>query len=462
MNATISSAACAAAVLAALLILAPTPAPAALGDCSQPVSNGSIPSATDCLVILQVAVNIRPCGADACVCAPKGTLPTSATDALICLKKATGQNVVLNCPCAGGTTTTSSTSTSFTTTSSTTSTTVPVGPVWPADPANYVAGPISYLNTLTIPPVFQAGATCCRDFGAISKNGVGPIDNALANLANLLLSLGVADFGAILNQSLQDGSLVVLLDHQLLDFASAVTSSDGAASDALRRSLPDDFALVQLAGAFAPGTTFTEASAGNGEFSILGKSFLPGTGEPENYVFPALMDTASMSAGPLTLELTLPFGFLTLDLKALDGEVSADHGTISTAGVPYTNGKLSGYVLVDDIYAGLNGLLLSSQCDCLGRSEPIYSKQPDGTWSGACLTNALDLCSQPDEEVCVTLAGNVNSNPPVGPVQACSILPQVINLQSDIDLNGDPSVYEALSLGLQFTGVTGQVTGVTP
>jgi hypothetical protein len=40
------------------------------------------------------------------VCAPKGTLPTSALDALVCLKAAVGQAVSLDCPCQATTTTT--------------------------------------------------------------------------------------------------------------------------------------------------------------------------------------------------------------------------------------------------------------------------------------------------------------------------------------------------------------------
>jgi hypothetical protein len=66
--------------------------------CAQPVSSGPAPLATDCLYILRVVVGLATCD-PACVCAPKGTLPVAATDALMCLKKATGQPVVLNCPC---------------------------------------------------------------------------------------------------------------------------------------------------------------------------------------------------------------------------------------------------------------------------------------------------------------------------------------------------------------------------
>ena len=68
--------------------------------CAQPVSAGSLPVASDCLFILRVAVGNEVCPSG-CICAPKGTLPTTATDALLCLKTAVGQSVTLSCPCAG-------------------------------------------------------------------------------------------------------------------------------------------------------------------------------------------------------------------------------------------------------------------------------------------------------------------------------------------------------------------------
>src|SRR6185503_5248473 len=73
---------------------------AAQGDCSQPVSAGAAPSASDCLFILKVAVGAQTC-APACICDPSGGGGTSASDALLCLKKAVGQGVTLNCPCDG-------------------------------------------------------------------------------------------------------------------------------------------------------------------------------------------------------------------------------------------------------------------------------------------------------------------------------------------------------------------------
>lgn len=91
-------------------------------QCSQPVSSGPEPVATDCLYILNAAVGLQTCTPE-CICAPTGTLPAKATDALVCLNVAVGVNVPLNCPCKGGTSTTVTSSTETSTTVSSTSTT---------------------------------------------------------------------------------------------------------------------------------------------------------------------------------------------------------------------------------------------------------------------------------------------------------------------------------------------------
>jgi hypothetical protein len=78
-------------------ILAPY-APAGLGDCSQPRTDGPSPTATDCLTILRAAVGLETCDPE-CICAPNGSLPVVATSALVCLKKAVGLDVELACPC---------------------------------------------------------------------------------------------------------------------------------------------------------------------------------------------------------------------------------------------------------------------------------------------------------------------------------------------------------------------------
>lgn len=91
-------------------------------QCAQPLTSGALPTASDCLFILQVAVGSASCSPE-CICAPSGTLPVTATDALLCLNAAVGAPVSLDCPCEPSTTTTTtSTSTSTSTTVSTTTT----------------------------------------------------------------------------------------------------------------------------------------------------------------------------------------------------------------------------------------------------------------------------------------------------------------------------------------------------
>lgn len=78
----------------------PSAVHANLGECAQPFSAGGDPSASDCLAILSTAVGNDDCrGLSPCVCAPKGTLPARATDALICLNASVGAPATLACPC---------------------------------------------------------------------------------------------------------------------------------------------------------------------------------------------------------------------------------------------------------------------------------------------------------------------------------------------------------------------------
>lgn len=68
------------------------------GSCSQPISTGAGVVASDCLYILRAAVgSVTP--TKACVTQPKGTAPTRASDALLCLAYSVGQDLTLDCPC---------------------------------------------------------------------------------------------------------------------------------------------------------------------------------------------------------------------------------------------------------------------------------------------------------------------------------------------------------------------------
>jgi len=90
------------------------------GDCGQPQSTGANPSASDCAYILKTSVQILSC--DVCICDVNNSTTITASDALLCLRKAVAQPVVLNCPSCGPTTTVATGSTTSTSTTSTTTT----------------------------------------------------------------------------------------------------------------------------------------------------------------------------------------------------------------------------------------------------------------------------------------------------------------------------------------------------
>ena len=72
---------------------------AAQGDCGQPQSNGPNPVATDCLFILNAAVQVTTCN-PTCICDINGSGGNpNATDALVCLNVAVGVPGLLNCDC---------------------------------------------------------------------------------------------------------------------------------------------------------------------------------------------------------------------------------------------------------------------------------------------------------------------------------------------------------------------------
>ncbi len=78
------------------LALAPSSSSAAKGECGQPSSGGSGPSASDALFTLKAAIGGSTC--ELCVCDVTNDSTVGASDALKILKKAVGQSVTLSCP----------------------------------------------------------------------------------------------------------------------------------------------------------------------------------------------------------------------------------------------------------------------------------------------------------------------------------------------------------------------------
>ena len=98
------------AALCVLTVLAmPSDARAAFG-CAKPL-NPDGPKSSDCLFILQAAVDIRNCALCVCDVNDSGTIVSS--DALLCLRVAVGEELELNCPECSTTTTSTTTTNTF-------------------------------------------------------------------------------------------------------------------------------------------------------------------------------------------------------------------------------------------------------------------------------------------------------------------------------------------------------------
>lgn len=308
---------------------------------------------------------------------------------------------------------------------------------WPATADDYASSVVAntYLNSLVLPELDQNDEpTCCKDFGARSLNS--GLDNAVAQLDSLLAPVGVS-LSASLELAIEQGDLIVLLDHRELE------SADDA----------DGFVLSWVNGEFAQGTDYTLADAGNGQFLIDAASFVPGTGEPLVNFDPASMTAGVMSGGPTTGAIVFPIGTLLINVTLQEAEI-AGNATLSMDGVAYTQGTVSGYILLSDIMNGLNEIAASPACSCLGLTGPLYEQDASGDWSGNCVSNTASLCPDVSQQTCRLIAGDSFSSGEI-----CTTLPILLPGQTDIDSNGD-SEYDSLSIGLEWTGVNAEITGV--
>ena len=327
-----------------------------------------------------------------------------------------------------------------------TSSGTPVPWVPPADPAGYAAdhaNTVSYVKSLVIPENGDEGPTCCDKFeGSLYPDE--EFDNGLAYLAPLIEGQLKDENGNpqklsdLLSDQIAFGTVTILWDHIQLD----------GADDA------DGFILAGLLGAFAEGTTFDgaggtkNASTGAGEFLINASSFKAGTGDPIIAFNPVSMSGGNMQAGPGPFTLNLPILGFDLSLQVSETRITGE-ATISAEGVTYANGTLSGYVKIADIFGALNDV--AGTCDCLGLNGGDLIALNADKWECTIATTAFEACAGDFEFICDTLSG-------AG--QVCGFL-GVITGVLDIDTDGDTKG-DALSLGLQWDGVTGAVTGIAP
>ncbi len=151
-------------ILAAISVWLPEKA---FAKCSQPISSGPEPVASDCLTILRAGVGQTSC--PLCVCDTNDNGSIVASDALLCLRKAVGQAVTLSCPdCEPVTTTTSLPDT--TTTLPNTTTTLPETTTTTTAPDT--------TTTTTLPTPVECGGASFQCGDGFDNDGDGLADAA--------------------------------------------------------------------------------------------------------------------------------------------------------------------------------------------------------------------------------------------------------------------------------------------
>ncbi len=313
----------------------------------------------------------------------------------------------------------------------------PVDIMWPstADDFASTANANTYISKLITPELDENDIpTCCKDFGDISKNA--GTDNALAELDASISGFGASLAGSLQN-GIEEGNVIILLDHRELESADD----------------PDGFVLGWLNASFDGATTYQTAAAGQGQFLIDPASFIAGTGEPQIKFNPANMMQGNLTAGPTDVSLLLPLDSALLAVTVQKAEITGV-ATLSMDGVSYTAGTIAGYIALQNLFDALNELAAAS-CGCLGLGNtPLYENDGLG-WDGNCVSNVGNLCPGADQEICRVIGGSnaLNGN-------FCGVLPSIFENSADIDTDGNPDTYEALSLGLEWIGVNAEVTGI--
>jgi hypothetical protein len=286
---------------------------------------------------------------------------------------------------------------------------------------------ITYVSELTLPSVSGGVPTCCKDFGELSKAKIEDdrdvFDNAFAQLASAVSLFGINMQEAIDGQ-LEDGRLAILFEHVDL------------------RSENDSFRLDGFFGAFAGATTYAEASAGQGSFTIDANSY-DGSGNPLIRFNGATMQNGSLSAGPAVVGASFPVAGGALALQVHGAEVTGE-ATLSEGGVSYVNGTIAGYILLDDLFGAANDFLNSEACSCLNLGGRDVFVKDGEEWDPECLSEAeQDAQTCEEDSGCLTLASGL----------ICNALPATIENEADIRTDANSSFYQGLSVGWGFSGV---------
>ncbi|MEZ4267969.1 MAG: hypothetical protein R3F39_16480 [Myxococcota bacterium] len=289
----------------------------------------------------------------------------------------------------------------------------------------------SYVTSLGIAP-----EGCCFDFDEDGK-----MDNGLQALLGLLAQFLDADVDTLLQESIDDGTITLLLENAGL--TDAANQASGLA----------------LNGFFAEAETdLATNKAGNGTFLADPASFVEGTKTPL-ISLDAQIAAGKLTAGPALFQLSIPLGSLvegstaSLDLTIENTRVKSDVSVGANGkGLTMANGQLGGVVPVAQFAVALN--TLTADCACLGTSGAdiiqVVSTDPKKLKLGCtpAFNAATPTCTDADGTICTALGDNKSLVCP-----ALGILP----FDQDSDADGQK---DSISVGITLTGVSATISGL--
>ena len=295
-------------------------------------------------------------------------------------------------------------------------------------------------------------ANCCFDFDSNLGGGDEETDNGLGDFLTSPatsaipgdVDVSIPGLNAQLQGAIDDGSLIIVFEHQGLD----TLPGDGGDDDFVI-----NFLLGELTGDPPPD------AEGSNQVNISPESFRSGTFPQARLPEASLSAEGVVTAGPGTARLQLDLVGASLSLQIREAQIEAtipetpasnlEDGT----GVYLREGKLGGYATVGDLIDAVNGFT-ESNCGCYeypeGREQLITydESNPAGTASCPTVPDQLDVSACEDESICKQLGE-----------QYCGVVGGLGTTIADLDLNQDGTT-DAISVGLNFETGGGEIMGV--
>ncbi len=310
------------------------------------------------------------------------------------------------------------------------------------DPSAYTfSGQASFVSGMRIPS--PDTDPCCFDY-----TDDGAPDNALGTLLDSLSGLlGDSDVNGMIQSSIEDGTIAILLEYVGLDDA---TSDDSLTMNGFYGA----YASLDANG----NPDYATALTGEGHFTADASSFIEGTAVPLISFAGAKIEAGVLQAGPSLFTLNFPLMGMVLSASVSGTQVEATvTANANGKGLDFTDAKLGGYVKGEDLASAVNAI--ANGCDCLGLTTDLITFNPLATEPKLACDPAAqadvdaNTCTDADGSICTGLAGYVGTGGLV-----CTGL---FLLAMDVDSDGNGKA-DSISVGVRLDGVAATIDGLTP